>query len=296
MYDLSLTVTVGGVQSHHRSTSFGVRKVTSRLENGHRLFTVNGIDTLILGGGYAPDLFQRRILPDRPTWQEDHIRYVKDMNLNAVRLEGKLEDDAFFNICDRNGVLVMAGWCCCSPWEQWKNWKAEQHMVAEESLRYQIRKLRAHPSLLVWLNGSDNHPPEAVEKKYLAIEQELSWPNPTLSSATAAKSAAAEPTGVKMEGPYKWEPPIYWMTDKKKGGAWGFNTEVSVHVMRLFCAGVFSQFPNLKIVIGHMGEAFPFYLWRCDWAASMGKLPYGRFSEVFRRNVAICGLYSHAEE
>jgi 2,3-dihydroxybenzoate decarboxylase/5-carboxyvanillate decarboxylase len=71
------------------------------------------------------------------------------------------------------------------------------------------------------------------------------------------------------------------------GPLWGFNTEVSVHVMRLFCAGVFQQFPNLKIVIGHMGEAFPFYLWRCDWAAAMGKLPYGRFSEVFRRNVAI---------
>ncbi len=29
-----------------------------------------------------------------------------------------------------------------------------------------------------------------------------------------------------MEGPYKWEPPIYWYVDKKKGGAWGFNTEV----------------------------------------------------------------------
>jgi exo-1,4-beta-D-glucosaminidase len=226
MYDLNLTATVGGDESHHRKTSFGIRKVTSRLDNGHRLFTVNGIDTLILGGGYAPDLFQRRILPDRPTWQEDHIRYVKDMNLNTIRLEGKLEDDAFFDICDRNGILVMAGWCCCSPWEQWKNWKAEQHTVAEESLRYQIRKLRTHPCMLVWLNGSDNHPPQAVEKEYLQIEDELHWPNPTLSSATAAKSAAAEPTGVKMEGPYKWEPPIYWMTDKKKGGAWGFNTEV----------------------------------------------------------------------
>ncbi len=231
MYDLSLTATVGGEESHHRKISFGIRKVTSRLENNHRLFTVNGVDMLILGGGYAPDLFQRRILPDRPTWQEDHIRYVKDMNLNTVRLEGKLEDDAFFDICDRNGVLVMAGWCCCSPWEQWKNWKAEQHTVAEESLRYQIRKLRTHPSLLVWLNGSDNHPPQAVEKKYLEIEDELHWPNPTLSSATAAKSAAAEPTGVKMEGPYKWEPPIYWMTDKKKGGAWGFNTEVGPGVV-----------------------------------------------------------------
>ncbi len=62
------------------------------------------------------------------------------MNLNTVRLEGKLEDDAFYDICDRLGVLVMPGWCCCSPWEQWKNWNDEQNTVAVESLRYQIRR------------------------------------------------------------------------------------------------------------------------------------------------------------
>ncbi|HSV14284.1 MAG TPA: glycoside hydrolase family 2 protein [Tepidisphaeraceae bacterium] len=226
MHSLALSFTVNGVVSDQSTTNFGVRKVASRLDKGHLLFTVNGVDLLIMGAGYCPDLLQRRVMPDRPSWQEDHVRYVRDMNLNTIRLEGKLEDDAFFDICDRHGMLVMAGWCCCSPWEQWNKWKDEQHAVAEESLRYQIRKLRTHPSLLVWLNGSDNHPPKDVEEKYLAIESELKWPCPTISSATAKKSPASGATGVKMEGPYKWEPPIYWLTDKKKGGAWGFNTEV----------------------------------------------------------------------
>jgi exo-1,4-beta-D-glucosaminidase len=220
MYGLELTFTVGGQVSDRSLTRFGIRKVTSRLENGHRLFSINGIDLLILGGGYAPDLFQRR------ENQQQHIRYLKDMNLNTVRLEGKLEDDAFYDLCDEHGILVMAGWCCCSPWEQWKNWKDEQHKVAMESLRYQIRRARTHPSMLVWLNGSDNHPPAAIEKEYLAIESELNWPCPILSSASAKKAAMSEPTGVKMEGPYQWEPPIFWMTDTKTGGAWGFNTEV----------------------------------------------------------------------
>ena len=70
----------------------------------------------------------------------------------------------------------MAGWCCCSPWEQWKNWKDEQHTVAMESLQYQIRRGRNHPSMLAWLNGSDNPPPKDVEQQYLAIEDELKWP------------------------------------------------------------------------------------------------------------------------
>ena len=196
MYELQLAVEVDGKASDSLKTNFGIRNITSRLEKGkvgstknheneHRLFTVNGVDLLITGGGYAPDLLQRRTLPDRPNLQEDHVRYMRGMNLNTVRLEGKLEDDEFYDLCDKHGILVMAGWCCCSPWEQWKNWKEEQHTVATESLKYQIRRGRNHPSMLAWLNGSDNPPPKDVEQQYLAIEEELKWPSPTISSATA---------------------------------------------------------------------------------------------------------------
>jgi exo-1,4-beta-D-glucosaminidase len=232
MYELKLDVAVKNELSDKPSTNFGIRHVTSRLEgkspdnkHANRLFTINGVDLLILGGGYCPDLLQRRAMKNRPSWQEDHIRYVRDMNLNTVRLEGKLEDDAFYDLCDRYGVLVMAGWCCCSPWEEWKKWKEEQTTVALESLRYQIRRARNHPSMLAWLNGSDNPPPANIEKQYLAIEDGLSWPAPIVSSATDKKSSA-EPSGVKMNGPYKWVPPNFWLTDTKTGGAWGFNTEV----------------------------------------------------------------------
>lgn len=72
------------------------------------------------------------------------------------------------------------------------------------------------------------------------------------------------------------------------GPLWGFNVEVSTHVVRMIYAGVFDQFPNLKIVIGHMGETIPFYLWRCDFGVELGhKTPSGKFSETFLRNVAI---------
>ena len=53
----------------------------------------------------------------------------------------------------------MAGWCCCDHWEQWDKWDAEDHRVAPASLRDQILRLRNHPSVFVWLNGSDFPPP-----------------------------------------------------------------------------------------------------------------------------------------
>lgn len=49
------------------------------------------------------------------------------------------------------------------------------------------------------------------------------------------------------------------------GALWGFQMETGVHAMRLIVSGVFDQFPNLKIVLGHMGEALPYWLYRIDY-------------------------------
>jgi exo-1,4-beta-D-glucosaminidase len=229
MYNLSLSFSAAGKVSDRLSTGFGIRKVTSRLTNAtenkggepSRLFNVNGVDLLVFGAGYSPDMLQRRSLPNRPDLWDDHLRYVRDMNLNTIRQEGKMEDDVFYDMCDRQGILIMAGWCCCSAWERWNNWGPEQHDVAMASLRYQIRKLRAHPSMLVWCNGSDHHPTAEIEKEYLAIEEELKWPCPTLNAAIGYQidpvpDTVSEFTGVK-QGPYDWVPPVFWYSDKNYG-------------------------------------------------------------------------------
>ena len=48
------------------------------------------------------------------------------------------------------------------------------------------------------------------------------------------------------------------------GSMWGFAVDGSLHSMRLILGGVFDQFPRLKIILGHLGEALPFFLWRMD--------------------------------
>lgn len=45
---------------------------------------------------------------------------------------------------------------------------------------------------------------------------------------------------------------------------WGFAVETSIHSLRLCGSGIFDQFPNLRICIGHLGENIPFGLWRID--------------------------------
>jgi len=45
---------------------------------------------------------------------------------------------------------------------------------------------------------------------------------------------------------------------------WGFAVETSIHALRLCGSGIFDDFPNLRICLGHLGENIPFGLWRLD--------------------------------
>ena len=213
----------GGV-SDSQSIAFGIVQTTSELTaDGYRLFKVNGKPVLIRGAGWTPDMMLRVDESRR----DAEVRYVKEMGLNTIRLEGKLENEGFFERADREGILIMAGWCCCDAWEKWNKWGDENRQVSVDSLRDQMLRLRTHPSLLVWLNGSDNPPPAEREQAYLDIEKATNWPRPVISSATAKKTDLTGNTGVKMSGPYEYVSPNYWLTDTKHGGAHGFNTETS---------------------------------------------------------------------
>ncbi len=46
--------------------------------------------------------------------------------------------------------------------------------------------------------------------------------------------------------------------------AWGFTVETATQAIRLILGGVFEAHPGLKIILGHLGEGLPFYLWRIN--------------------------------
>jgi 5-carboxyvanillate decarboxylase len=49
------------------------------------------------------------------------------------------------------------------------------------------------------------------------------------------------------------------------GAIYGFAVETGLHVLRIIVAGVFDRFPKLKLVVGHLGEGLPFWLFRLDF-------------------------------
>lgn len=233
LYRLDLEVATGGRVSDRREVAFGVRHVADYLTGeGHRGYAVNGKRVLIRGGGWVDDL----LLREDPQRLEDQILYVKHLGLDTIRLEGFWgSSHELFDLADRHGVMIWAGWSCQWEWENYfgqpvdaefggLDTPAEMDLVTR-SLRDQVTWLRNHPSVVIWNLASDMLPRPELERRYRELLAEIDPTRPPLAACSTRTSEVSGPTGVKMNGPYEWVPPNYWYLDDERGGAYGFNTE-----------------------------------------------------------------------
>ncbi len=78
------------------------------------------------------------------------------------------------------------------------------------------------------------------------------------------------------------------------GAIYGFGVETGMHALTIITSGVFDRFPKLRLVLGHLGEALPFWMYRLDYMHLAG-VRAGRYacmrplqlkvSEYLKRNV-----------
>lgn len=247
MYTLHLALKDGNSLCDTASVRFGIRTIETYLnEIGARGYKVNGRKVLIKSAGWVDDL----LLRDNTRTNKVQIRYVKEMNLNSIRFEGFWgTSPEIYDLCDENGLLLMVGWSCQWEWPDYLGYKMDESAgdetvpinegvdkygvkitAAEEQLlsdmfRDQVIWLRNHPSIFVWAVGSDAMPKPSLEKKYLDTLEEFDSSRSLLISAGAFTSDISGPSGMKMNGPYQYVPPVYWHEDRKLGGAFGFNSE-----------------------------------------------------------------------
>jgi exo-1,4-beta-D-glucosaminidase len=227
LYRLQLQFKLKDEISDSQNIDFGIRKITQHRDSdtsfpeigsgGNFYLQVNGRDYLIRGAAYTPDL---RFKND-PQRDAAVMRYVKDLGLNMLRWELKIADDTMLDRADHEGVPVMLGWMCCGQWEQWSSWSAEDEWVARASLRARLRELRSHAAVVLWANGSDGLPPDALLKDYHGISQDLHWQDAVVDTVSHVNRFWS---GIHMAGPYVWHPPSYWFSEKY-GPARGSSAE-----------------------------------------------------------------------
>jgi len=93
------------------------------------------------------------------------------------------------------------------------------------------------------------------------LDDKKFWP---IFEAAEANNAAIY-IHPRKPAPKMYEPFSEYTMD---GAMWGFHADTSTHAIRLLLSGVFDQFPNLTIALGHMGEGLPFWLDRLDKIAA----------------------------
>ncbi|MEU2334346.1 exo-beta-D-glucosaminidase [Streptomyces sp. NPDC013172] len=284
LYDLALTASVAGTVSDTTHETFGIRDVRAPLNSdGARQYSINGRRLLIKGGGWSPDEFLRW----DDTYTEDRLRYALDLGLNAIRLEGHIEPDEFFDLADRLGVLTLPGWECCDKWEGQTNpgesgekWTAADYSVAQASMAAEAARLRDHPSVISFLIGSDAAPDAKIEKNYLDALGGADWPVPVVPAASDKSAPQLGSSGMKMTGPYDWVPPSYWYA-KREGGATGFNSETS--------AG--PDIPTLDTLRRMMTPAELDTLWKNPDAKQYHRSPSSTFGTLKVYDTALTGRY-----
>ncbi|HVZ97169.1 MAG TPA: glycoside hydrolase family 2 protein [Chitinophagaceae bacterium] len=233
LYSLEMNFETDHKVSDVRKLKFGIRSVSGYMtDKGFRAYRLNGKKILIKGGGWTDPMLLRAT----PEYEEAGIDYAVHMNFNALRMEGFWgENQHIYDLCDEKGILLMVGFSC--QWE-WKGLMRtatddkygvistpEQIEVATKSLHDQVVWLRNHPSIFLWLYGSDKWPRPALETNYLNVLTTCDNTRPYAQSAKEWVSEITGPTGMKMRGPYDYVPPDYWYIDTTYGGAFGFNTE-----------------------------------------------------------------------
>ena len=246
LYNLKTKFEAGNKIIDQVDKKYGIREIRSYLnEDKNRAFEINGKFVMPKGGGWADDIFLR----DTRKSVEAQMRYIRHMGLNSIRAEGFWgKEEHLYDLCDEYGILVMIGWNCIWEWEEYLLKPCHEKYggavtpvdiaLLADSWKDQMLWLRNHPSIYIWMLGSDKLPYPDLELKYVDLFNKYDPSRPYSTSAGGAgtedNNIVAEvplvsdisgPTGMKMLGPYAWTPPHYWFTDTMLGGAYGFNTE-----------------------------------------------------------------------
>jgi beta-mannosidase len=184
LYRLQVEVETGGEVSDAAGESFGVREISwaknpeAPPNSADWVLLVNGRRVFMRGGNWVPaEALNGRLTDER---YRKLIALAREANLNLVRVwgGGNRERAAFYDACDRAGIMV---------WQEFPlacvfiiGYPRDHHfleLVHQEAAEI-VRQLRNHPSLIMWCGGNEWN----VKR------------SPRVAQALAQEAAALDPT------------------------------------------------------------------------------------------------------
>jgi len=156
LYDLKLVVDSNGKASDVLNVKTGVRELKMVNNKGINspykfTFNINGENIFSKGGDWLPVDALLRLTPDK---YERQIFLLKKAGLNMVRVwgGGLIETDMFYDLCNRNGIMVWQDFPLAGIMQSF--YELDPSLLFD-NVKDSILKLRHNPCLVMWCGGNE---------------------------------------------------------------------------------------------------------------------------------------------
>lgn len=221
LYDVELRfVPQGGGPGDRVRFRTGIRHVLGSTEGSVLRLWVNGRRFVPKGGNWG---FSEALLRYRSREFEAALAYHRDMNFNMVRdWIGMVGQDAFYDACDRNGILVWQDFWLANPWDGADPDDPGLFLANAADL---VARIRNHPCVGLYCGRNEGLPPGAIEHGLRAL---LAREHPDLPFVPSSADGA-----VGGYGPYRALPADAYAPPRKLHSEMGMPVVPTGESLRL---------------------------------------------------------------
>jgi hypothetical protein len=197
LHDVALTFETSGKTSDAKTFKAGIRQMTFSEENRNLKLFINGRRFIPRGGNWG---FAESMLRYRAREYDAAVRYHREMNFTMIRnWVGQIPDDAFYEACDRHGVVVWQDFWLANPWD---GSVPNDNALFLANVRDLILRIRNHASIGLYCGRNEGFPPAPLESGIRALLAEL---HPGIHYIGSSADEV-----VSGHGPYRALPPTYY--------------------------------------------------------------------------------------
>ena len=226
LYEAEILLTRGGKTLDRLTVPFGIRTVERLIGKMQRtsyetkewIFHVNGRPLFVKGVNWMPIDALAKVEREDYAWQ---LSMARDAGIQMIRIWGGgiLETDDFYEQCDRLGIMVWQDFPLTCGWKAAKL----NRKVWEETVAWNVFRLRNHPSLVFWCGGNE-FPPD--DRSNADLVGAMARAVRTLDGTRPFM--AASPDEGDIHGYPQWDAPQAWRSELVRGP---FISEWGTHAM-----------------------------------------------------------------
>jgi beta-galactosidase/beta-glucuronidase len=222
LYDAHISVSAGAKILATTAFKAGIRHMSYSEEGGDLRIWINGRRFVARGGNWG---FGESMLRDRAREYDAAIRYHREMNFTMIRnWVGQIGDEAFYEACDRHGIVVWQDFWLANPWD---GPEPDDNELFLANVKDVVLRIRNHPSVGLYCGRNEGFPPPPLEQGIRKILGDL---HPGLHYIPSSADEV-----VSGHGPYWANPAAFYfdVADKKLHSEIGAPNIPSLDSVRL---------------------------------------------------------------